>query len=130
MNARNVQGVINTNGTATCMARVVGWSNEAITQADIASAAYTVYLVSATDPNVWTVVDNHDAEVLTVASIVYDTLQTATPWTVDATGYNFRHTVPIASAAFATPARSYVVQYTLTPTTGQPIVVSFALRAI
>lgn len=130
MNAKHIQGVVHTNGTATCMARVVGWENAAITQSDIASASYTVYLVSATDPNVWPPVDDHDAVALTVASIIYDTMQTAAPWTVDATGYNFRHTVPIANAAFATPARSYVVQYTLTPASGEPIVVSFALRAI
>lgn len=129
--AKLVQGTVITNGTATMLARIVGWSGSAITQADVSTATYTVYSVDAQDPTDRTADEDHEAAAVAVASVIYDTLQTDSVWTVDATGYNFRHTVPITTdAAFATPHRQYVVEYTLSPTSGEPIVVSFLLRSV
>jgi len=129
--AKQIQGTVITNGTATLMARLVGWNGAAITQADVSAVTYTVYAVGAKDPAERTADEDHEGVPLTVAAVVYDELQTDAVWTADATGYNFRHTVPITgNPAFADPQRQYVVEYTLTPTTGEPIVVSFLLRSV
>lgn len=125
------QGTVATNGTATLLARVVGWDAEAITQADVDQITYTVYRQSATQPPTRTAVELHEDLAAAVASVIFDALQTDARWTVDATGYNFRHTIPLAPGPlFATPAAQWIVEYTITPVSGEPIVVPFFLRSV
>lgn len=61
-----------------------------------------------------------EAEVATpsvvIANAIFDTLQS---WDEDTTGYNFKHEVGDASE-FAT-AGNYLVIYTFTPASGQPV---------
>jgi hypothetical protein len=53
------------------------------------------------------------------------------PWDVDEVGFNFRHEIDVTeSPAFVTAGRRYRVQYVLTPTDGQPIVVRFVIEAL
>jgi hypothetical protein len=80
------------------MARVTGEDSELITQASIDSITIDVYRI---DGSVSEAVGSQAS--LTVADTVFDTLQTDDRWTEDATGYNFRYTVPVAR--FATPGR-------------------------
>lgn len=72
------------------MARVSDIDAALITQASVASIAYSVIdkPVSGT-PTVIV-----DAAALTVANVVFDTLQTPAAWTKDTTGYNFRYDAP------------------------------------
>lgn len=77
------------------MARVYGQTGAAITQAAISAITATFYDI-----------DDEDSPVaigspasLTVASVVFDTLQTDSRWTKDATGYNFRYDVPATYTA-------------------------------
>ena len=56
---------------------------------------------------------------LTVADVVYDTLQTDGRWNADATGYNFRH--DITQATFTDPGR-YLIEYTVTMTGGNSFI--------
>jgi hypothetical protein len=127
-----VQGTAAVNGTVTCMARIVGHSGEAITLADIAAIAYTIYLIP--DPPASgerAAVDGHEAVAVAVADAMLAALTVPAAWTDDSTGVNFLHTIPIVSApAFALPRRQYAVDYTLTPTSGQPIVASFLVRTL
>jgi hypothetical protein len=119
------------DGTVTLLARVLSNAGVAITQASISTVTYTVYLLDDQDPDVRTAVANHSAVSLTVANVIYDTLQTDAVWTKDATGYNFRHTIVVATNnAFGTVGRNFLVEYKLTPVSGQVIIVRFRLECI
>lgn len=125
------QGTVATNGTATLLARVVGWNAEALTPADVESVAYTVYEQSPRDPTSRTALSAHSALTAAVAEVLFSELQTDDRWTVDSHGYNFRHTVPLAAGPlFVLPATQWVVEYVITPHAGEPIVVLFLLRSV
>jgi len=125
-----VYGTVYKNGTATLMARIVEDDATRIVQADVSTIVYSVYLLDSSDPDTQTVQTGHDGVSLTVANVIFDTLQTDDRWTEDSTGYNFRHTVDVSSnAAFGTAGRTYRVEYTLTPDSGQDILLRFDLYA-
>lgn len=124
------------NGAPVLLARVLGNSATAITQASISTAALTVYLLDDADPDSRTAITGHTATALTVANCVFDTMQKDDFWKdelgnyVDATGYNFRHQVNVSAAqAFATAGRRYLAIVSLTPTSGQVIQIRFKLYA-
>jgi hypothetical protein len=119
------------NGSLTLLARVVGGSGANIVRADLASAKYSIFLLDDQNPNHRDVVTGHDNVTLTVADVVFDTLQTATIWTADTTGYNFRHTLDVGTnPAFAIAGRRYLVEYRLVPVSGQVILVRFRINVI
>ena len=93
--------------------RIIDQSGDAIQQADVASIAYRVADVTAPS----TVVASGS---LTVASVVYDTLQT-TDWTADATGYNFK--ASLAGTCFPSGEKAYRVEFAFTMTSGGPLYV-------
>jgi hypothetical protein len=119
------------NGSATCMARVVGHDAAAVTRTDVASIAYSIYLLDADDPDSRTVVAGHNSAALDKISVVFDSLQTDARWTRDAVGYNFRHAIDVTLyPAFTLAGRDYLVEYRLTPYVGQVILVRFRLHCI
>ena len=124
-----IRGSVFERSTATLLARVVGNDDSRVQQADISSAVYSVYLIDEDDEDTLTVIEGHDGVALTVADLIYDTLQEDDLWgDKDETGYNFRHTVDIsANQAFEFVGRAYRVEFTLTPTSGQIITVRFRL---
>jgi len=129
--AQDVHGIVFKNGTATFLARVVGADGTNITQADISTATYSIYRLNDQNADTRTDVTGHADVSLTVSAIITDTLQTDAIWTVDSTGYNFAHTPIISSnEAFAIAGRSYLVEYSLTPASGQLILVRFRTGAI
>ena len=129
--AVDTYGVAFKNGSITCMARVTGADAANIQQADISSGVYSLYLLDDQDPDSRTAVTGHAAGSLTIASVIFDTLQTDARWTVDSTGYNFKHVIDIsANVAFAIAGRRYLVEYTLTPASGQVIIVRFRVNVI
>jgi len=121
MGAIDTQGQVFKRGTATLMARVRGNDAGNITRDDVASIAYSIYRLDEDDVDSRAAVENHDAVDVTVADVIFDALQTDDDrWTVDSTGYNFRHTIPISSyVAFAVAGVHYLVEYTLTMASGQ-----------
>ena len=119
------------DGSVTCLARVVGHNAAAVTRTDISSIEYSIYLLEADDPDSRTAVTGHTDVALDKISVVFDSLQTDARWTRDTTGYNFRHTINVAaSAAFTLAGRDYLVEYRLTPYSGQVILVRFRLHCI
>ncbi|MBN1393740.1 MAG: hypothetical protein JW959_01730 [Pirellulales bacterium] len=117
------------NGTVTLLARVVGGDADPITIADVDSIEYSIYLLDDQNPDDRTAVDGHADASLTVADVLFNSLQTDSLWTVDATGYNFRHTPEVAAyPAFAVAGRRYLVEYRIAPTLGQVIIVRFRIN--
>lgn len=107
------------DGVAICMARVVGADGSNITQASVDTIKLYVH-------------DADDAEVIgetavTVASAVFDTLQTDARWTYDDQGYNFRYTVP--ATAFPTAGTHYV-EFKITDTSGNVFWLAFDCTAL
>jgi hypothetical protein len=129
--AYDIYGTAFKNGSATLLALVVGQSGANIVPADLSAIHYTVYLLDDQDPDRSTAVANHNDVALVAANVVFGTLQTDPLWTVDATGYNFRHVLSVAThQAFTTAGRNYLVEYRLTPTSGEVIIVRFRLSII
>lgn len=129
--AVDTHGSVFDGGTITNMARVTGADAANITQADVSSGTYSIFLLDDQDADDRTGIALHQDIVLTIASVIFDTLQTDARWTIDDTGYNFRHTIDISSnAAFETAGRRFLVEYKLTPASGQVIIVRFRVNCI
>lgn len=129
--AIQAQGTVSVHGTLTNMARLVGHTGETITRADIESIAYTIYLLGSPPSRAErTAVTGHEAVAVAVADAIPAELTVPDAWTQDTTGCNFVHTIPIDTAAFTRPLSQYVIDYTLTPVSGQPIVASFLARTL
>ena len=127
--AIDIHGSAFKNGTVTLMARIVGEDDTPVTTSDISSIKYSIYLLDDQDADSRTAVSGHSDASLTVSNVLFDSLQTDSFWTVDATGYNFRHTPDVsANVAFAVAGRRYLVEYLLTPSLGQVIVVRFRIN--
>ncbi len=129
--ANDIYGAAFKNGSATLLARVIDQSGNNVLPAGINSVKYTVYLLNDQNPDARTAVAGHTDASLSVAAVLFATLQTDPLWTVDATGYNFRHVLDVsAHPAFAVAGRRYLVEYQLTPGAGQVILVRFRINVI
>ena len=95
---------------ASPMARVVGNDGANIVQADVTTIFRTIY-------NAATGVVVQASTEITVATAVFDTLQTDARWTKDSTGYNFRDDAP--AAQFASGSVVYRIEYKFTPDSGE-----------
>ncbi len=129
--ATDIYGTAFKNGSATLLARVIGSDGAAIVRADVASAKYTIYLLDDQDPDSRTAVTGHANVSLTLADVIFNSLQTDALWTVDGTGYNFRHVLDVSpNQAFTVAGRRFLVEVELTPVSGQVILVRFRINAI
>ena len=129
--AADLHGTAMKNGSVTLLARIVGAAGANIIRADIGSIRYSVYLLDDQDADARTPVTGHTDASLTVADVVFDSLQTDVLWTADSLGYNFRHVLDVSSdAAFAIAGRRYLVEYRLTPAVGQVILARFRINVI
>lgn len=129
--ATDIRGTVFKNGPAVLMGRVVGPDGDAVAQSDIASARYSVLEIDHIDHDTLSPVAGHDNVELDVEEVFYDSLQTGGPWSVDATGYNFRHDLDVATdEAFTSAGVDYQVRYEVTPVAGQKIVFRFLVKCI
>lgn len=135
--AQHQTGVALKNSAPIFLARVVGNDGSYLQQANLSSIAYGIFSLNPNDPDSETAVTGHSAVSLTIASVVWDTLQSDALWMnddgeyVDATGYNFRFQPSIASnQAFPVAGVEYLVRVTMTPSSGQKIVVCWKVRCI
>ncbi len=115
------------------MDRVYGNAGTAITQATISIIAYKVYEHSSKEDAI-AAVDGTlvagTASSLTVASVVFDTLQTGAPWdtTADALGYNFRYDSPAVDRP--TGGKWYRHEIVFTPTSGAAFAVVWIIECL
>ena len=129
--AADTYGTAFKNGSVTLLARVVGKDGADVVQADIASAKYSVYLLDDQDADSRSAITGHSNATLSVADVIFNTLQNDELWTVDETGYNFRHVLDVSEhQAFTVAGRRFLVEFELTPGTGQVILVRFRLNVI
>jgi hypothetical protein len=102
------------------LARIRGNDAANIVQADISSINLCVSQKGGTPDTVGTAV--------TVATVIFNTLQTDARWTVDATGYNFRYAVSAAELPLA--PRTYVFEFKFTPASGPVFHVVFEVPTL
>lgn len=127
----DIHGTVFKNGSATLLARVVGAAGTAVNRASIQSAKYSIFLIDTTEKDSQTAIAGHTNVTVAKAGLIFDTLQTDAVWDVDSTGYNFKHVLSVTThQAFATAGENYLIVFTLTPTTGQPILVRFRVTSI
>lgn len=130
MQAYDIVGQVFKNGSGLALARILGWAGTAIVQADVTAAEYTIYELDDDDVDSRDAVTGHEAVSLTVATVIYNALQTAVVWDVDATGYNFRHQIDVSlGSPFPTAGKTYLIEYTLTTST-QPILLRFKVDVL
>lgn len=98
------------------MDRVRNLSHAYITQASLTSVTYKVYACNTKDDVIAANGTIGASGTLTVSTVVYDTLQTAAPWTKDATGYNLRYDSPGTDRP--TGGLWYRYEILITPTSG------------
>jgi hypothetical protein len=129
--AKDIHGTAFKNGSAVLMARIVDAAGANVQQAGIAAIEYSIYELDPCRPDVLVAVAGHDGVSLSVASVIFNALQTGGLWTVDDVGYNFRHEINISTnEAFPKAGVQYQVRYELTPASGQKTIVRFQLRVI
>lgn len=93
------------------MDRLIGNDATDLTQAAVTSIAWSIY-------------DLADATVafatgtLTVATVVFNSLQTDARWTTDSTGYNFRWDVPATTLTGGDRVYKFEIKFTMT--SGEP----------
>lgn len=127
--AIDIHGAAFKNGSVTLLARIVDDEGDNIVQADVVAVKYTVHLLDDQNPDGRTAVAGHTDVALVVSEIIFNTLQTDAIWTVDEIGYNFRHVLDVSAyQAFTVAGRRYLVEYQLTPTVGQMILVRFRIN--
>lgn len=115
-----ISGIVWEDGDVSCLARVqLNGSN--VTQSVLSSITCKVF-----DLNSSTRTTAVSTPTVTIASSVFDTLQTDGRWTVDATGYNFRHTI---AASVISSAHRYKIEYLFTGTGGEKFFVVFEASA-
>lgn len=98
-----------------CLAKVVDSAGDAITQAGLTSVERRVWNVAIPGTIVWPVAPT--AATLTIADVVFDTLQTDNGWSVDEIGWNFRDIVPASICSGA--GITYRIEYKFTPSSGE-----------
>lgn len=87
-------------------------------QADLTSIARNIFDLSGDTPGT-----SLGEDAVTIATSVFDTLQTDARWTKDLTGYNFRDRVP--ASKFSTGGRTYLVEYLFTGAGGEKFWIVF-----
>lgn len=103
-NAAYITGTVYEDASASIIARVLGLNGVALKQADVSTITYAVTNVrSGTSIATGT---------LTISAVVFDTLQTGGPWSVDVTGYNFLHNAP--GTFFPDGGETVQIDYTFT----------------
>lgn len=129
--ANDIFGTAFKNGSAILMARIVDAAGANVQQSGVAAIEYSIYELDPCRPDDLAAVAGHDGVALTVANVIYNTLQTGGLWTLDAVGYNFRHEIDVTSSeAFPKAGVEYQIRYELMPATGQKSIVRFQLRVI
>lgn len=111
------------DGGLSLMARVVGNNAANIVQSDITSITCSVFDLDSATPDTAIATPT-----ITVANVVYDTLQTDNRWTKDSTGYNFRYDA--LASQVPTGDRRYRWEFVFNPASGEDFLVVFQVATL
>lgn len=127
--ALDIHGSAFKNGSATLLARIVGNDGNIVVPGDIGEISYSIFLLDDQNADNRAAIEGHEDVMLTPAGVLFSSLQSGPLWTIDVTGYNFLHALDVSvNPAFPVAGRRYLVEYRLTPTAGQVIVVRFRIN--
>jgi hypothetical protein len=127
--ALSIRDTAFTTGFAILMARLVDGSGAAVRRADVLAVDYSIYELDPCWPNNLTIIAGCRHIELDVEEVLFDAVQSDNMWTVDDTGYNFRHEIrPARAQAFPKAGVDYELQYRFTSRCGQKITVRFRIR--
>ena len=117
-----------THRTAVLMARIVDGVGQVVRRSDIEVVRYSIHELDGRHVDNDAAVPGHDAVVLNVDEVFFDSLQTGGLWTMDDVGYNFRHEIGVSGdRAFAKAGARYQIWYELRPSTGEKTIVRFQI---
>ena len=114
------ESIIFEGSSPTILARVLGNDAAAILQADYGDITFEIFKNSSTTAAV--------TGTVTVSTSVFDSYQTDARWSVDSTGYNFRHSP--AATVFADGNASYRIEYKFAPTGEEPFWLVFLVTTV
>jgi hypothetical protein len=124
-----IHGSALANGSAVLMARISNREGRPVEPRDIEAVEYTI--AEALVSGELIAVEGHTRTPLIASNVLSQSLQTGGLWTVDETGYNFRHEIDVSeNPAFPKAGAQYEVRYEITPCDDSKSVVKFLLRII
>jgi len=127
-NAVHFYGSVLDNGTVRLRGQITNDDGDLISIGGTEAASYTIYLVAQYDGDDRVAVEGHDDVELTPADCI---LNTPGEWELDATGYNFQHTIDISeSPAFTLVGRTFLVVVSVTPNGEQPRLGAYSITVI
>jgi hypothetical protein len=126
--SRNFAALIR-NDSLILLARIVDSVRVIIRPADVRGLRYWIYELDPNRPNLRTVVPGHNGVELYVEQIVFESLQVGGAWTIDRTGYNFRHEIRAARRrGFPKPGMDYELRYQFVSSHRESFVLRFEIR--
>lgn len=109
------------------MARIVGNDAANITQASLSAITRYVYNITDLTEAITNLQSSSDGGAgMTIASHVYDTLQTDSKWDTDTTGYNFAYSVPAEELPEGN--QTYRFEFIFEPVSGEEFPVVFEIE--
>lgn len=118
-----IRATIWEDSAVTCMARYETEDATNLQQADMTSIAWKLF-----DSADLSAVVTNGSGTLTVADVVFDTLQTDDRWSVDSTGYNFK--TSISQTLLNTGGKVYQFWLLFTPSSGAPWYDQFEITTV
>ena len=123
-NQVDLRYIVFRNGTLGLYARVLGWDGVDLTQAGVSSIVYTIYTLDRDGQR--TAVTGHTAVALAKTAVLWDAVQ-SDGW---ASNWNFKFIPDIASVNAFAALGDVLVEVTVTPASGQKILVRFRNKVI
>jgi hypothetical protein len=123
-----MQEVLAKTRAAVLMARIVDEAGVCIRRRMMAAVNYSLYELAANGP---TLVAGHDAVLLKVHDVMFDSLRIGGEWSIDVCGYNFRHefNAPDIHRVSRRAVRCALV-YEFTPFDGPATFIRFQLKGL
>lgn len=118
---RVITGSARVLGSCVLMARVWDEDGTNILQGDLSSIHYSAYQQSDPTPVEANVVTGHDNVELTIADVIYDTLQSTPNWN-GSSGYNFQFVPDRTVNEIFPEAGTYLIVVRAVPLSGQVII--------